>query len=733
MFKYFYCFIILLFIIGCKSDPFEIYPVIPLSENENKLFTYTNKFSGFYIGNSHEQNDSRDQGWIINDIRYLKDYQIYSGITRDSLKQFLLYPFSFVRHYNLSLKETFTLIDSINAIIWEFESTTDLDRFSFEPEFHFDHTKKKQILTKSAPQLIISPEDLLGNIVKSDYQWTGLQYIPEGKNKAVVLGVVESSINRVIHLLDFLSKNYKEKKEEKIQRIASALEANDTHTNMPEITEAVAWSQLSLDALCTEQIAAGKGIWAGLPYSNYYRGRDNFISIAGALLVNGNYADAREILLSYGNSQLKNEDDTWEGRIPQLINNDEIVYNTADVTWWFIRTLYEYLLYSGDNDFVQKVYPMIKKAIKGAIRHRIDKNFFLVHDDTETWMNTRCPDNSESPRGDRAIEIQALWYTSLQIGSILANYRNEVQLAEHWSAISSTLKSNFAKKYWSKVRNLAYDHLDKDGYPDRKIRPNPILAVYIQDLPGIEPLLPSDQCAMITSQVVSNLTFRYGVSSLEKQDDLFHPWHQVSSDYNRNQTCFNGQVSVWLAGPVISSLLSFNRQEIAFNLFYDMAIQNFQDNSIGSLPESLNAFPKNGSSEPSVIGNISQAMSLAEFLRVFYQDFIGYQPNALNNRIIFSPKIPVDMSYISTNLPYKNNSLSFTYSVDEEGYQFEFVCEEIIEGVDISFLFPGYDPVTFQLTSDNQSFSLLLDPVNQKSYHKYQNLDWHFALPISLE
>jgi glycogen debranching enzyme len=717
--------------ISCESDPYESIPVIKLSENENKEFTYTNKVSGFYMGNSHRENDSDTHGWTVNEFCYLNDYNIYVGstpVSRDSIPQFNFYPSSFVRNYKYPITETFTLLDSIDAIIWEFESKSDLHDFTFQPQFAKQSPKASNSLSPSSTRVIYTPQELKTDSLVSAIKWMGFVRLPIENRKVVVIGALEISKNRLNRLLDLLSSSYEEKKDEKIKRLSSLLELNNTYTNLPEVTEAIAWSQISIDALVTKQ--ENRGIRTGIPWFKNYKGRESFISFAGAFLVNGNFSEAREVLEYFSRFQLDNEADNWDGRIPNHIDKGEITYNTSDCTWLFVRAAFEYLLYSGDTSLLHLIYPVIKKAIKGAIRHRIDKNFFLIHDDTDTWMDARSPAGAWSPRGNRAIEIQALWYTSLQIGSKFARLKNEVQLAEHWLAISHTLRKNFSKKYWSTVKNEAYDHLNEDGFPDRKMRPNQIFALQIPLLPGIEPLLTQDQSARLTSNVVQNLTYRYGVASLWQEDANFHPKHNQTSGYHKDAACHNGTVWTWLAGPVITSLLTLNQHELAFRLFYDMAFQILQDDAIGTLAQLRDALPGRDSTEPPISGKASYALSLAEFTRVFYQDFVGYRPDALEKKVTISPKIPGDLTYFTTKLPYEKSVINLTFCAEEEGYKFDFFYEDGRNEADIIFRFPGYDPVEFRLDGEKESFELLHKFSSQRSYYLYQELDWYFAQPI---
>ena len=724
--------VILILTVGCSSDPHEILPVIQLTEDENKQFVFTNKVSGYYTGNSHLESESAHHGWNVDNITYLQDYRIFSDskkISRDSLQQFDYSPISFVRTYHDKLEETFFLLDSADAIIWEFRSKDHIENFSFLPLFHGNISKDVSALTSSSPTLILSPQEQTESNSDPARKWLGFQFILKGSKRIILISAVELSEDRLNDLLRDLSLKYEEKIEDRAKRFSSFLEQNNTYTNIPEINSALAWAHLSLDALIMTKLV--KGIWGGLPSGSKYIGRDTFISFAGAFLINGSYSEARIILDWFSRSQLNDENDRWEGRIPNLQTDDEVSFNTSDVTWLFIRAMYEYVLYSGDTAYAKQIYPVIKKAIKGAIRHRIDENFFLCHADNESWMDATGPKGPISPRGNRAIEIQALWYTSLQIGSIFARMNNDEQLAEHWLAISHTLKNNFLKKFWSTVKNQAFDHLNPDNSRDKKIRPNQILAVYFPGLTGIDPLFTPDQCARITSNVLTRLTYRYGVASLSQNDEDFHPWFNFPLQYLNEEAYYNGTVSTWLAGPVISSMMRLNRFELAFNLFYDNAMQILLDDAIGSLAELRDAIPKIGMVESQVCGKISHAMSLAQFINNFYQDLVGYRPDAIKGAIHLSPKFPADFSYISTKLPYLNTSFIFEFRIEEDLYFFDFEMEDSdnIDEIDVFFDFPGFDTQKFRLGRDKSSYVISLDPANQKSYHQYQDLDWYFAQP----
>ena len=715
---------------GCKENSRDSIPRIILTEGQNKQYTYTNKLNGFFIGNSHRENSSINEGWTVNTFHYLKDYRLFQNekqVLRDSLIQFIYYPFSAVRIYSDQIIETFTMLDSIDALVWEIEFDSQPFQFYFEPVLHQIIQGKQIQLSASNRHIVFSPKELRdssGNITDS---WLGFELNIEQSNRMVIIAAIETDEQRLNHKLDQLSQTYPFRIEDRRKRISEILRRNDTYTNIPELTHALSWAQISLDALITETEVAG--IRVGLPFSNDFRGRETFISFAGAFLVNGQFNQAREVQDAFSRVQLTSKDDRWQGRIPDYYTKNEVIYSTSDVTWWYIRAAYQYLLYTGDMDIMQQVYPHIKLAIEGAIHNRIDKNFFLTHGDNETWMNISGAEGAWSPRGNRAVEIQALWYTALQIGAKFAEWNNDIQLREHWLAISETLKKNFIHSFWNSFKGRMADHLNSDESSDKKVRPNQIFTVYVPQLPGLKSFIEEDIAAQVINSVVQNLTYRYGVASLSQEDVDFHPWYHHYPFYTPQEASHNGPVWTWLAGPVISSLLTVKRENLAFDLYYDEAIQILKNDAIGNYAELKDVLPRPGLQEPQVSGNLSQAWSLAEFNRNFYQDFIGFQPDALNKRIYLYPNFSKDLNYVSTILMMGLNKYLFTYVNEEDLISFEIKLIEGNEMTHFFFEYPGYDPFNFILSSDHSVYHIDFDPKRRRSYHIYSEMDWYMAQP----
>jgi len=724
----FFTVIILVILIACQKKSEVSLPSIELY-SDDKAFTYTNKISGFYMGRTNAENPAGHYGWTVNENYYLRDYQLLVNgqvLERDSVPKVCYYPHQLMRQYSNGLVETFTLLDSLDAIVWQIKSVNQNSELSFRPLFS-DSSPNPGILDKNNDFLIFSPTPSVPDSTDISPLLIGFRWQQESPQHVIILGVLGRDLADINRTISLLIESYDKRIENRRLRIKNLLAINDVVTNLPEVTEAVKWAQISLDALITNQ--RGIGIWAGLPWFNNYWGRDTFISFTGALLCTGKFSQARQILTFFAEFQLSNPEDKWVGRIPNRITNREIIYNTADGTWWFIREVYEYMLYSGDVAFAKEIFPVIKTAIQGALRYRIDENFFLGHDDAETWMDAQGSQDAWSPRGNRGVEIQALWYTALQIGSKLAALNGDKLLAEHWLVISQTLKKNFTNYFWNGFSYRMYDHLNPDGSVDKKIRPNQIFTVTVPDLAGIEPLIGIDEQAHITSQVTNKLTYRYGVASLWQDDPDFHPWHLNEPFYEKDAAYHNGTVWIWLTGPVISALAKFNYDNQVFELFYNESIQILEWDAIGNFSELLDARPRPGQSEPNVSGTVSQAWSLAEFTRNFYQNFIGFKPNALVNVAEFKPVFTEELTYLHAKLPISDQSITFEGEKIEGLITINIHCANLNDTLKVILNYPGYDISYHMLTPSEPGINIIYEESNRRQYKMYNQMDWFFAQP----
>jgi glycogen debranching enzyme len=415
-----------------------------------------------------------------------------------------------------------------------------------------------------------------------------------------------------------------------------------------QYSEAVAWAHLQLLFLLAEDDSL---LYAGIPWFNEGWGRDTFISLPG-LLVTGHTDVARKLLMRYANWVDRNPQSPTYGRVPNRVRpGEEIAYNTADGTPWWILGLYEYGVYSRDITLWSQLLAMptdsnpsagaVVIAMRGALA-RCDSSGFLKHGDADTWMDAIGPGGPVTPRGDRAVEIQALHHASLDAAIRMAGVLHKhfpADTLKAWRNARTRLEKAFLANYLAPSEDRLWDHINRNGFLDSLLRPNQLFALTVPLSPLVPPILQEK----ITRRACADLVHDYGVLSLGSDEELFHPFHQ-DDHYPKDDAYHNGIVWTWLSGPAKTLLTRQGRADLALDLADYEAGLILKRGCVGSLPEVTDAMPRKGRRNVALSGTVSQTWSLAEFLRTTYQDILGIRPVFVAGRIepfwLFDPRIP---------------------------------------------------------------------------------------------
>lgn len=428
-------------------------------------------------------------------------------------------------------------------------------------------------------------------------------------------------------------------------------ENNPLHTNLPELDKALAWLTLTMDELITEQ--QGKGIYAGLPWFNEYWGRDMFIAMPGATLVTGQFEVTKDILKDFAKLQDRDTTSVTCGRIPNRANLEGILYNTADGTPRYVIEAEELLRYSGDRSFLRDIYPSVVLSIDQSLRHHTDEKGYLLHADADTWMDVKRNGIPGSPRGNRANDIQYLWYKQLEAGIHLARLMDDAPHAEAWHEAAVRLARNFEADYCNKDSLLIYDHLNADGTPDLQYRPNQLYC--------FELIADDDFKQRVTRRVWEELVYPWGVASLAQWDPQFHPQHENWHYYHKDDAYHNGTVWLWNNGIAMQRMIEYGQQETAWKLFQNMNRQALHEGAVGSLSENADAHPREGKTWAGRSGTFLQAWSNSEQLRVWYQYFLGIRPDLMSGTVTVEPKLPAEITELQTSVKIGRGTLYYTY------------------------------------------------------------------------
>lgn len=695
---------------------------ISVPAGNSRQFIFTNKATGFLTQETSLDNTSSYNGWFVELHKYLEDYDIRLGSNRldaAMLESTLVYPDRLVRHYKLyNTRETLTLLDSINAVTVEIETdyrgeVTIVPWVSFRYIWEvkpakYEVTWENCLIIKrqdwahgdfplylgiksnlpanfeESPIQITKtyPKDLRRRAMVTDFPFSpgGLKLIPNSQ-KVVVVFAVGRTPEEVVEVFNTVHANLVSLKQKRRTRMEGLLEGCYFQTSDEEYNKALKWAILSLDGLVMNH--PFPSIYAGLFWFPTFWGRDTFITLPGACLVLGRFELAKEIMKSF--AQHQKEEGREEGRLPNLIVSGQTHYNTTDATHWFIKGVWDLMTYSGDTDFLHEIFPTIEKAIEGALSRRTDEDYLLTHGEAETWMDAGGEKNPHSPRGNRAVEIEALWYNSLVTGAELSTLLGNTKLAARWREIAKGVKAAFRAKFWNPRTKSLYDHLNRDGTPDMKKRPNQLFAVTVPE----KPLLNPTEELGIMDYARKFLLEPHGVLSLSRDDPDFHPYHIDWDSYHFDEAYHNGDVWLWLAGPMIDLLVKYGDLPTAWRLTSHFTDVLLHKGAVGTLPELENGAYL--SEEENLEGTISQAWSLAEYIRTFYQDYLGVVPNVLEKKIRFEPSLPGELRWVRFRFQLAKSVVKVEYEerIAEKSYSF---FSEDIESpckLELSIRIPG--------------------------------------------
>ncbi|MHA2363024.1 MAG: amylo-alpha-1,6-glucosidase [Candidatus Hodarchaeales archaeon] len=539
-----------------------------------------------------------------------------------------------------------TTFDETNQVLWVTTTSTDY----YGPKYVGIKLTEPFIFMRNEKSVIRTypKDDYRGDGSSSEYVYEAgsLSFNLTANNQVNVIIALGDTQTEVLSILNDGISNLTSWWSDISNHFLSILNKTNIQTGNQTWDKALRWALLSLDSLTMN--ATGRGIYAGYHWFPEYWGRDSFISFPGAALITGTFEMGKEWIKTMIQNQDTDPSSPTYGRVPNIIQPNANNYETTDGTGWFIRSIWSYLQYSADYDFMTEVWPSVKTAILGEIT-RTDSLGFLTHGDRETWMDAMTQGIIASPRGNRAVEIQSLWFTELDIGQRIARLVNENEYADTWYQRMKELRDAFQEYFWDPIDLDLYDHLNLDGTSDYQKRPNIIFAITVPLLDN--PLLTPKQASLVLNSVIQNTVVAHGVRSLSSSDSDYHPLHDYGSRQGIQHHDFsyhNGDVWLWLSGPVIEASILLGRTDIAQQLTEVLLQRVLTRDTLGSLGEIMDGTDVDplGHSR----GTISQAWSLAELLRVYYQGWLGITPDALNRTVVFNPQLPTHMTKVITNV-----------------------------------------------------------------------------------
>lgn len=367
---------------------------------------------------------------------------------------------------------------------------------------------------------------------------------------------------------------------------------------------------VSADAFVARRDSTGgKTILAGYPFFEDW-GRDTMIALPGCTLATGRYDDARSILTTF----LEHERD---GLMPNLFpeGGNEPMYNTVDAALLFINCVWLYRCYTGDEEFVQKAWPVMKRIVQ---RYREGTRFGIHMDadgliaagqglDQVTWMDVRIGEILPTPRHGKPVEINAYWYNALRILEQLAPAMGED--GGEYAALADRVRESFVRAFWREDKGCLKD-LVSGTEADFQIRCNQIWAV---SMPFT--MLSPEQEQQVVRTVLCHLYTPVGLRTLSPEDPEFHPVYggaQQQRDLAYHQgTVWPFPLGAWhLAYLKVNGYSAEAKRQTRLRL---AALEPaLREGCAGQLPEIYD-----GENPTASRGCFAQAWSVGELLRVY--------------------------------------------------------------------------------------------------------------------
>lgn len=660
-------------LLGCQKPPrpAEVRKTITLDElaievqSAPRKYMMSDKRGGFLLGSVSETESAHSIIWSVDGRDLVEGYQVFiDDVPLRSIRSTRILPHLIENTYEAGITETVTPL----------EFTDSAGTHAYLVRVHAKKPGKITLKVKPAAGFIQARTSDMSALTMTQSRGKATITVYAGDvGRTAADGIVVPSGQEASFLLMFNPQGDPPVRDwySRIMSLEAARAARMEHllnaaylrTSDGQLDKAIHWVKLSLDALVIE----GRDTFAvaGLPWDGSLDLRDNARSLAAIGLATGNDNDAPGIIRTLARWQDTVAGRSTFGRIAERVSNGIPTYNGADVTPWFIREMFGHATWTNDTSLVQEMYPLIKRSMEGTLKYHTDSLNLLVHGDTETWMK-------DSPRGNRAAEIQLLWYFQQLISSFVATHVHDYDPAQRWAELATRTVKSFSSVFIDTTRQLVYDHVTRDGIGVHEPRPN---AMYCLEIVGSEPVEQS-----VVQKTFNTLAYPHGVGTLAASDSRF----QSSAENGRGM--FNGPIWTSLTGQLAYALTRFDRQDLSYQLTQSLVRQVLEGEMAGTLPTMLAVSPQAGKSRAAQAGASASLSGMAELIRSVYQDYIGISVDVPSNVIALHPKLPDTLRKVDYTVQFGGHPVHIHYSREGQTSRVTLHAPDIDKEIRIRFL-----------------------------------------------
>jgi len=421
-------------------------------------------------------------------------------------------------------------------------------------------------------------------------------------------------------------------------------------SNTPQITtpdtdfnEGYQWAVIGTDQFFVNTPGIGKSLVAGYSTTDYgwdgehkvngrpgyawYFGRDAEWS-GFALLPYGDFEKVRLMLETFNKYQDLN------GKIYHELSTSGFAhYDASDATPLYIVLAGKYLKHSGDVEFIRKTWPNIQKALQYCYSTDTDGDGLIE--------NTNVGHGWEEGGGlfgcHTTFYLASCWAEALKMAALMAKVTGKEEEAAQYQADADRVVKIINTDFWNENDQYFYHGLMPDGTMKSEKSVMPAIPILFGQV--------DEEKAMEVARVTSGNAFTsdWGVRIVSEFSSMFNP-----RGYHTG--------SVW---PLFTGWTALSDYKTGNNLQGFSHIMNnllvYKHWAHGYVEEVLNGTEF----KPSGVCH-HQCWSETMVLQPIFEGMLGFTPDAANNTVDFSPRLPAHWDHFAVNnLRFGDHSFNF--------------------------------------------------------------------------
>jgi len=316
-------------------------------------------------------------------------------------------------------------------------------------------------------------------------------------------------------------------------------------------------------------------------------------------------------------------------------------YNHADTTPWYLVAIGDYFRKTGDIEFIKQSWKSILQAYNWCINK--DSNGDGLMDLKGAGLGVL--EFGALVKINNDLYTQGLWTQGIKEVNLMAKYTGDKGMEKATAELLPKAKAALEKLFWMEDKGFYSFGAGDDGkqVPDKNIFPTSIMVFGLLDKERSEKSVKKfNESDMVTD---------WGIRNLSNKSSLYE-----ATNYNYG--------TVWGFNSFFATTAQFKYH---FNVpgyaTLRNTLQHAFDYGLGIFPEVFSG------SINTKLGEAyhDQGFCTSGYMFPLINGMLGLDVDALNNRVIFAPKIPADWKYLKiNNIKVGNAVLNLDYRIEND-------------------------------------------------------------------